>query len=334
MTKVNVEVGDRVSAGDVLATIDNTGLKLAVIQAKETLADAQVSLDNAQTAADAAASASASPSASTSPTATAAKPSPSAASSPKPTSKTSHSASPTKWPERLARRPRRRSPPDPGPADRSPADGPESAGRAEHGQQHRARGRTDHVCGPVHERAHDPAHADPERTNADPTEAPAHGHGESQDAEPHGHRSPSPSATDPRPAGRPAPIRSATPTPPPSRTPVASADPATLARCIAAVVDVQQHQDLVAVQQAVVDRAVAAVVAKATSTQDRPAARRWQQRRRQHAVATATQAGRPPATSRNAGSAQSRAQTTADVQRHREHRPSRLSSRSRWPGRA
>ena len=48
VTSVTVAVGDTVKAGQVLASLDTKALKLAVLQAETTLAQAELSLDNAQ----------------------------------------------------------------------------------------------------------------------------------------------------------------------------------------------------------------------------------------------------------------------------------------------
>ena len=67
VTSVHVAVGDKVKPGDPLATIDDADLRVAVIEARQTSADAEASLEQAQDAAAETATSSATPSATTAP---------------------------------------------------------------------------------------------------------------------------------------------------------------------------------------------------------------------------------------------------------------------------
>ena len=65
VTSVHVAVGDKVKAGDPLATIDDADLRVAVTESRQTSADAEASLEQAQDAAAETATNSATPSATT-----------------------------------------------------------------------------------------------------------------------------------------------------------------------------------------------------------------------------------------------------------------------------
>lgn len=259
VTAVEVKVGDKVSAGDTLATIDDTALADAVDEAQQTLDAAEVALAGAQ---DAAAEATASPSATATPTATAGAPSPSTSSP----AKAEPSAAPT------SARPSSGS----GSGDASGSPRPTGAStadltRAVREAQTRLTALTDASRAEL--AAQQKACA--ALSNSSPTAGPTASAAPSDTATPTPTATPSGTATPTRPAtpaarpGRTAtadPTTTASPTAP--VTPVPSTDAATLSACITAVVAVQQTQLRVGDQQAVVAAALTALGQADSSSAD------------------------------------------------------------------